>query len=72
MNRPGLLYFLAGLVAGWFAHSATAELPSVQEQAALEDFSGSHRKLTDEELQQDLVRKEFRVWVERFEACRRF
>jgi hypothetical protein len=71
MSRPGLLCFLAGLVAGWIAHSATADWPSVQEQVALEDFSGSHRKLTDEERQQELMRKQFRDWVEKFEACRR-
>jgi hypothetical protein len=71
MNRPGLLGFLAGLVVGWIVHSATAELPSVQEQVALEDFSGTHRKVTDEEREQELMRKQFRDWVEKFEACRR-
>jgi hypothetical protein len=72
MNRPGPLCFLAGLVVGWIAHSAMADLPSVQEQVALEDFSRTHRKMTDEERQEELMRKQFRDWVEKFEACRRF
>lgn len=66
MNRPGLLCFLAGLVVGWIANNATAELPSVQEQVALEDFSRTHRKVTDEERRQELMRKQLRDWVEKF------
>jgi hypothetical protein len=71
MNRPGLLCFLAGPVVGWIAHSATAELPSVLEQVALEDFSRTHRKVADEERRQEQMRRQLRDRVEKFETYRR-
>jgi hypothetical protein len=71
MNWAAILCLLAGVVVGWIAHSTTADLPAVQEQVALEDFSRSHRKATDEERRQELMRKQFRDWVEKFEACQR-